>query len=651
MLVLAYPWLLLLLPLPALIWIATPARQVERVSLQVPFLDRLVQLTGRRPSTGAVVPRGDIWQVASLVLCWLLLVLAVSRPQWLEPPVTHETPMRDLLVAVDLSKSMEARDFTGANGEKIDRLTAARQVLDEFLAHRKGDRVGLIVFGSASFVLVPFTEDLDAARQMLAEMQVGMAGPQTVIGDAIGLSLQVFKRAQEKEKVLILLTDGNDTNSLIPPRRAAEIAHDDGVIIHTIGIGDPAAVGEEAFDQATLRDVAQQTGGKFFLATDRSALQKVYAEIDQMTTRKVETQSQRRVRDLFYWPLGMALLVSMLFHLLVLGRKLWQQNGKVASLNAVGAFMGLSTAVSQFHFLRPGWLLLLLPAGLILWQIRRAHDEERSWRDLIDPVLLDQLLVRPGRRQRNWPIYLLVLVWVIGTLAVAGPSWRREPSPFANDNAALVIVEKLTPSMLASDLPPDRLTRAGQKIGDLLKRRGRASTGFVVYAGSAHLVMPVTTDSGTITSFAAALQPDVMPKDGDDPPSALTLADTLVKRAGGGSILLIADTIPPDALPALAQQRRTLGAPVTIFGLVPPGAAMHDLEAAAKALDATLIPITADDADIDALGGAITRTIDQAAAADAQAQWRDEGYWLMLVIMPLVLFWFRRGWVIAVVRS
>jgi Ca-activated chloride channel family protein len=258
------------------------------------------------------------------------------------------------------------------------------------------------------------------------------------------------------------------------------------------------------------------------------------------------------------------------------------------------------------------------------------------------------LLVRPGHRQRNWPTYLLVLVWIVGTLAVAGPSWRREPSPFADDSTALVIVEKLTPSMLAGDLPPDRLTRAGQKIADLLKRRGRARTGFVVYAGSAHLVMPVTTDIGTITSFAAALQPDVMPKDGDDPAAALLLAGTLVKKAGGGSILLIADTIPPDVLTALAQQRRALGAPVTIFGLVPLGAAMHDLDAAAKALDATLIPITADDADIDALDGAIASTIDQAAAADAQAQWRDEGYWLMLIVMPLVLLWFRRGWVIAV---
>jgi len=186
--------------------------------------------------------------------------------------------------------------------------------LDEFLARREGDRVGLIVFGSAPFVQVPFTEDLDACRALLPEMQARMAGPQTMLGDAIGKAINIFENSDLEEQVLILLTDGNDTGSLVPPVKAAEIARDRDITIHVIGMGDPASVGEEKLDIETLEAVAAATGGEFFLALDRVQLEGVYAELDALSTRELQTQSYRPVRELYFWPLGFALVLVVTFH-------------------------------------------------------------------------------------------------------------------------------------------------------------------------------------------------------------------------------------------------------------------------------------------------------------------------------------------------
>src|SRR5262249_14305415 len=148
--------------------------------------------------------------------------LALARPQWLEPPVTRTLPSRDLMLAVDLSGSMETKDFTAPDGKKVDRLTAVKAVLDDFLSRRKGDRVGLIVSGSAAFVQAPFTDDLDVCRELLSETSVRMAGPKTALGDAIGLAITRFEKSNTPQRVLIALTDGNDTGSRVPPERAAE---------------------------------------------------------------------------------------------------------------------------------------------------------------------------------------------------------------------------------------------------------------------------------------------------------------------------------------------------------------------------------------------------------------------------------------------
>jgi Ca-activated chloride channel family protein len=196
----------------------------------------------------------------------------------------------------------------------VDRLAAVKEVLDDFLTRREGDRVGLIVFGNAAFTQVPFTQDLEAARILLEETRARMAGPRTAFGDAIGLAITLFEESEVEDRVVIALTDGNDTGSRVPPAEAARIAEDRGISIHVIGVGDPAAVGEEKLDEEALRTVATTTGGRYFHAADRDELQEIYAELDRIGTREVETATYRPRRDLFHWPLAVFLVLSLLVH-------------------------------------------------------------------------------------------------------------------------------------------------------------------------------------------------------------------------------------------------------------------------------------------------------------------------------------------------
>ncbi|MCF6311540.1 MAG: VWA domain-containing protein [Verrucomicrobiales bacterium] len=244
----------------------------------------------------------------------------MSRPQYFEPPITQVKPTRDLLLAIDLSASMQIEDFTDPSGKTVDRLTATKQVVDDFLERREGDRVGLILFGNAAFVQVPFTTDLSVCRELLNEAQVGMAGPKTAIGDAIGLSINVFERSEQKDRVLILLTDGNDTSSKVPPADAARIAKDKGIVIHTIAVGDPKSAGEDKLDIDSLKEISNTTGGEFFRALNRDELEEIYRKLDALDTREVESVSYRPRHELYFWPLGFALLSSLFFQAWMLFR-------------------------------------------------------------------------------------------------------------------------------------------------------------------------------------------------------------------------------------------------------------------------------------------------------------------------------------------
>ena len=306
---------MVLLPLPFVVHWFVPAFRECRSAVQVPFLPLISRITGQEPASGSAVARGGVMRTILLAITWAALVFAMARPQWLEDPLTRDIPMRDMLVAVDLSGSMETRDFTDADGQQVDRLTAVKQVLDGFLSRREDDRIRLIVFGNAAFVQAPFTNDLEVLRTLLDEVEIRMAGPRTALGDAIGLAITLFERSEVDERVLIVLTDGNDTGSLVPPDPAAAIAADSDIVIYPIGMGDPENAGEAPLDETTLRQVAEVTGGRYFYAADRESLEAVYDELDRLTPCNVETLTHRPRHDLFQWPLGLALALSLLYHL------------------------------------------------------------------------------------------------------------------------------------------------------------------------------------------------------------------------------------------------------------------------------------------------------------------------------------------------
>ena len=315
-----FPWAFALLPLPLLVYWLTPEFRDRGEALRAPFFGRLVEISGQRPQSGAVVLRKSWLQKTNGLLTWLLVVVALARPVWAGEPIVQEKSARDMMLIVDLSGSMDEKDFADASGEKITRLDAVKLVLRDFIAQRKGDRLGLSVFGDAAFPQATFTEDHQAILQLLEELQTGMAGPKTMIGDAIGLAIRLFDASQTQNKVAILLTDGNDTGSQMPVARAATIAAEKDITIHTIAMGDPTTVGEQELDLETLKNISETTGGGFFLALDRAELEKIYAELDKLEPVKLDTLSYRPKRPLFHYPLAALVICNMMLAALMLAR-------------------------------------------------------------------------------------------------------------------------------------------------------------------------------------------------------------------------------------------------------------------------------------------------------------------------------------------
>ena len=311
MLEFAFAWAVLALPLPLLLWWGLPPHRERASALRVPFFADIVAASGVQPGTGAVVRRRRRTQAALLWFIWLLLVVALMRPNWVGEPIVRTEVARDIMLAIDLSGSMDYRDFPGRDGQPISRHRAVQQVVKAFIAERESDRVGLIVFGDKAYIQLPFTRDLATASTLVDLMAVAMAGPQTALGDAIGLSIHAFESSSIEERILILLTDGNDTASRMTPINAAAIAERNGVEIYTIGIGDPQATGEDRVDFSLLTDIAGRTGGEFFNAEDENALAAVYQRIDEATAAEVNTESWRPRQSLVVWPAGAALLIGL----------------------------------------------------------------------------------------------------------------------------------------------------------------------------------------------------------------------------------------------------------------------------------------------------------------------------------------------------
>ncbi|MGB7451105.1 MAG: VWA domain-containing protein [Lysobacterales bacterium] len=319
--------------------------------------------------------------------------------------------------------------------------------------------------------------------------------------------------------------------------------------------------------------------------------------------------------------------------------------------------MDFLVSLDQFHFLRPAWLLLLIPAGFLVWSVYRRSDSLRAWKKLISPHLLDHLLVHESGERGRWrPLYILGFAWLIGILALAGPSWQMQASPFSEDQSALFIVVKVTPQMMAQDIQPSRLQRSVMKIHDLLQRKSDLRTGLIAYAGSAHLVMPLTSDAGVINNFAEALEPGIMPKDGDEPAEAIALANQRLKDAGvPGSIVLITDYIDTSQLSALEALYQQNAYEVHILAMaagpevIPPPDSypappldMKSLREAARIMDGTVTEVTADKRDVDRLSASIDSSLKNAPAQEGQ-RWKDEGYYLLILLALILLTFFRQG--------
>lgn len=314
---LSWQWSFLfwLAPIPLLVRAVLPARDTSGGAIRVPFYSLLRDLddTAQRRSSGG-------WLTALLIwLVWLSLLTAAARPTWVGDAVSVPQDRRDLMLAVDISLSMRETDMV-VQKQYTDRLSAVKAVVGQFIKQRAGDRIGLILFGQKAYLQTPLTFDSNTVRTQLEEAQLGFAGNATAIGDTIGLATKKLRDRPADSRVLILLTDGANTAGA-KPLRAASIAAEAGIRIHTVGIGADVLQVKDIFgrtrtrktntdlDEQVLQNVAQKTGGQYFRAHNPQELQAIYAELDRLEPIPVD-QTFRPTRSLSHWPIGLALGLS-----------------------------------------------------------------------------------------------------------------------------------------------------------------------------------------------------------------------------------------------------------------------------------------------------------------------------------------------------
>lgn len=314
-------WAFLALPLPYLVYKLIPAapRQSE-AALHVPFMHDFESYSADKADTS----NNPLLLLA--LLAWLFLVIASARPQWLGDPVELPVSGRDLMLAVDLSGSMEVEDFK-LNGQLVDRLTATKSVASEFIKRRKGDRIGLILFGKKAYLQTPLTFDRQTVSTLLNESVIGLAGKETAIGDAIGLAVKRLEKEEVNSRVLILLTDGANTAGEVTPLKAAELAKQYKLKIYTIGIGADEMIVRSIFgsrrvnpsadlDEKTLTAIAKTTNGKYFRARNTQELEKIYRLLDELEPVEKETQNFRPTTALYFWPLSFSFAISAIIILI-----------------------------------------------------------------------------------------------------------------------------------------------------------------------------------------------------------------------------------------------------------------------------------------------------------------------------------------------
>ena len=325
----AWPWVFVLAPLPWLLRLLLPPADSGDAALRVGFLDELQAMSGRRAR--AALPS---WrQQAPLVLLWALLLCAAARPQWVGEPLPLPASGRDLLLAVDVSGSMDYADMQWDDAP-ISRLELVKRLLGDFIEGRQGDRVGLILFGSQAYLQAPLTFDRHTVRTWLDEAVIGIAGKNTAIGDAIGLAVKRLRQRPAQSRVLVLITDGANNGGEIDPMVAAQLAADEGVRIYAIGIGaDPqqsGAFGTMGFsaldlDETSLRAITDITGGEYFRARDQAELEQIELTLDRLEPVAQQPTLARPAQALYAWPLALALLGSLLLVCQVLWPDLLQR--------------------------------------------------------------------------------------------------------------------------------------------------------------------------------------------------------------------------------------------------------------------------------------------------------------------------------------
>lgn len=315
----AWPWVFLALPLP---WLARhllpPVRAARLAALRAPFLADLEDLpSASRIDNARPLP---LWLAA---VAWLLLLVAAARPQWLGDPIEQSISGRDLLLAVDLSGSMQIEDFV-LQGRRVDRLTATKAVAGQFIERRIGDRIGLILFGDRAYLQAPLTFDRKTAHTLLEESAIGLAGEKTAIGDAIGLAVKRLRKNPQNQRVLILLSDGANTAGEVSPLQAADLASREHLKIYTIGVGADEMIVRDFFgshkvnpsedlDETAMKAIADKTGGRYFRARDTAELEEIYHLLDALEATEKDKRYFRPHREIYPWPLAGALLLSAWF--------------------------------------------------------------------------------------------------------------------------------------------------------------------------------------------------------------------------------------------------------------------------------------------------------------------------------------------------
>jgi len=320
-LTLAWAWLLLLLPLPWLYRSLIPAASRAGVqALKVPWFSMM--------TAPASAWMKQPWLMLAASLIWVLLVFAAARPQWVGELENLPISGRDLLLAVDISGSMDTQDMI-LKGKAVNRLAVVKKVAGEFIERRRGDRVGLVLFGSRAYLQTPLTFDTETTAVLLDESEIGLAGRETAIGDAIGLAVKRLREDAASERVLILLTDGANTSGEVQPLQATEFAAREGLKIYTVGVGADEMMVQDFFgsrvvnpsadlDEDTLKAIAERTGGAYFRARDAEALARIYEQLDELEPVESDQEAIRPVDELFFWPLSAAFLLALLASVLAM---------------------------------------------------------------------------------------------------------------------------------------------------------------------------------------------------------------------------------------------------------------------------------------------------------------------------------------------